>query len=783
MKVIANPTPPKETIYQLKVALKYVTPPVWRRFQVRGRTTLAGVHRALQIVMGWTDSHLHEFEIAADRYGMPGPDSDYEVADERDFHLEQVVPIQGLHFTYRYDFGDGWEHTLYVEKILPPEPGQRYPRCLAGQRACPPDDVGGSGGYAHFLEALQNPADEEHGEYLEWIGGEFDPEAFDLEEVNHELARMHVLWAPQWETVAGTAAPPAGDLDRLLWTADDAARFARHPDTPLRFWALERLTTLFPDRAGDALIPLLGDPDGHLVLQASEFLAGTGDRERYGPILMEYLCQAHGEHVGYLALALGRLHYEPALPIILETMARELDGPPTMPWYSLWRVIQAAGLLGGGEARTALWKHLQTLTPAHPLHPAILGALLDAARPEDVTATVQAYRSWPVAENPDPYLEQLAGAADASRLVYEIRQVAARGLPAALQAAYDWLASPPRLSTRVQMDLQRAFRHRHLRTAEVLLAAARQLVQERGDDTAGWRAAWEDGARLSGYPRRTLCTLLILEALAADPAPTAPQRQEEAALGLALLCQLSVDHDDRRTLDTAPDRQEALLDILLDARQPVLPDIVEQAAALGPQILPELLAALDPHDWGWGTLRAAQTIAQLARRYPGSCGEAIPLLIEMLHEEQGDYLCEACHDALAAIGPVAVPAMAAHLADGDGTRQIYLTGALERIPTERAAQAILAALDQEAMELDEMSALALADIGSASAIEPLYALWPEAPDFMPLTEALLILCQLHHVDKPELPEWRRDVIEVNEWQDSARQNDPGGTPAAAFELR
>jgi hypothetical protein len=773
---------PQETIYQLKVALQHVRPPVWRRFQVRGRTTLAGLHRILQTVMGWTDSHLHEFEIDANLYGLTGLDTDYQVEDERGFRLEQIVPAEGLRFSYLYDFGDGWEHILFVEKILPPEPDQRYPRCLAGENACPPEDVGGIGGYARFLEAIQDPADEEHGEYLAWFGGAFDPEAFDLEEINHALNRMRVQWAPQWESVAGVAAAPAGDLDRPLWAADDIVRYIRHPDVPLRRWAQEHLTTLFPDHAADALIPLLEDSYGHLVLEASEFLAGTGDRERYGPILLKYLQKARGESVGYLALALGRLHHEPALPLILEILARELAGPPTMPWFSLWRVIQATGLLGGDEARAALWNHLQTIPPTHPQHPALFGALLDAARPEDVTAAVQAYRAWPVAENPAPYLEQLAAAADAARLVYEVRAVVDRGLPATLQAAYGWLAYPPRLSTRIQMDLQRAFRHRHLRTMGVALAAARRLVQERGDDVAGWRADWEAGTRLAGYPRRALYTLLILEALAAEQAPTAPQRREEAALGLALLCQLSVDRDDQQAIATAPDRQEAILDILLDPRQPVLPDIVEQAAALGPQILPELLTALDPDDWGWGTLRAAQAITHLARRHPGSCNEAVLPLIEMLHEAQGDYACEACHNALAAIGPAAVPAMAAHLADGDSTRQIYLTGALERIPTERAAQAILAALDEEAMELDEMSALTLASIGSAAAIEPLYALWLEAPDFMPLTEALLVLCQLHNVDKPELPQWRQDVIEANEWFERTRQEDQDGALATALDL-
>jgi hypothetical protein len=93
-------------------------------------------------------------------------------------------------FVYEYDFGDSWEHVLLVEKVLPPEPGQRYPVCIKGRRACPPEDVGGIWGYAYFLEAIQNPDHPEREDYLEWIGGEFDPQAFDLEEVNAALGKL-----------------------------------------------------------------------------------------------------------------------------------------------------------------------------------------------------------------------------------------------------------------------------------------------------------------------------------------------------------------------------------------------------------------------------------------------------------------------------------------------------------------------------------------------------------------------------------------------------------------
>lgn len=99
-----------------------------------------------------------------------------------------MVPRAGVRFLYEYDFGDSWEHTLRVEKILPPEPGVHYPQCLAGKRACPPEDVGGVWGYQEFLAALADPDDPQHDEYLEWIGGEFDAETFDPGEVN---ARLH----------------------------------------------------------------------------------------------------------------------------------------------------------------------------------------------------------------------------------------------------------------------------------------------------------------------------------------------------------------------------------------------------------------------------------------------------------------------------------------------------------------------------------------------------------------------------------------------------------------
>jgi DNA-binding PadR family transcriptional regulator len=176
---------PQGPIYQVKVTLQGIDPPVWRRFQVTGDTTLAQLHDILQAVMSWWDYHLHEFTIAGANYGVPHPDDWKEVKDERRVRLRDIAD-PGTWFVYEYDFGDGWAHLLEVEKILDPQQGQYYPVCIAGERATPPEDVGGVYGYELYLEAMQDPDHPEHEDYLRWRG-EFDPEVFDIKAVNRAL--------------------------------------------------------------------------------------------------------------------------------------------------------------------------------------------------------------------------------------------------------------------------------------------------------------------------------------------------------------------------------------------------------------------------------------------------------------------------------------------------------------------------------------------------------------------------------------------------------------------
>ncbi len=186
--------PVNESIYQLKVTLKGIKPPIWRRVQVAGGISLHKLHQILQVVMGWDDDHLHHFTVGGVDFGEPHPDYGLEMRSDRRAKLSQVVSGEKAKFIYEYDFGDSWEHMILVEKILPAEAGVRYPVCIAGKRACPPEDCGGIWSYAHLLDVIQNPNDPEYEDKIEWLGEPFDPEAFDLDRINRLLNAPTYNW-------------------------------------------------------------------------------------------------------------------------------------------------------------------------------------------------------------------------------------------------------------------------------------------------------------------------------------------------------------------------------------------------------------------------------------------------------------------------------------------------------------------------------------------------------------------------------------------------------------
>ncbi|MCK9296599.1 MAG: plasmid pRiA4b ORF-3 family protein [Desulfobulbaceae bacterium] len=181
-------------VYQLKISLLGTDPVVWRRVQVPGSFSLAKLHDVIQLSMGWDDSHMHQFIIGKELYGRPSEEEDWEgtkVFDERKTRLSDLKAKIKKKFIYEYDFGDSWQHEIKVEKVIAAkETILKHPILLAGERACPPEDVGGIPGYEEFLAALKNPEDEENAEILDWYGEEYDPDHVGLEEINKLLKKL-----------------------------------------------------------------------------------------------------------------------------------------------------------------------------------------------------------------------------------------------------------------------------------------------------------------------------------------------------------------------------------------------------------------------------------------------------------------------------------------------------------------------------------------------------------------------------------------------------------------
>ncbi len=177
----------EDTLHRLKVTLRFVRPPVWRRIIVRSDTTLAEFAAILEAAMGWFGGHLHAFEGAGAMYSTPDPEWPSSDFDERAFSVRDVLPDVGSKLRWYYDFGDGWEHDIVVEEIGPRDPKVEYPICLAGRRACPPDDCGGPHGYAEMLAILSDPTHPEHEHMDEWAPPGFDPAAFDVDEVTSAM--------------------------------------------------------------------------------------------------------------------------------------------------------------------------------------------------------------------------------------------------------------------------------------------------------------------------------------------------------------------------------------------------------------------------------------------------------------------------------------------------------------------------------------------------------------------------------------------------------------------
>ncbi len=183
------------SIARLKITLNDVKPLVQRRVEVPLAIRLDRLHLVLQAAMGWSNSHLYEIRARDVGWGLPDPDFGEGPLDAKKACLIDVLEDVGVKTVkYLYDFGDGWEHTVKVERVTDAVPGLTYPRLVDAVGRCPPEDVGGSWGYGEFLDALAEPAHENHAEMKDWIGEEFDPVAVNVEALADDVAALAKAW-------------------------------------------------------------------------------------------------------------------------------------------------------------------------------------------------------------------------------------------------------------------------------------------------------------------------------------------------------------------------------------------------------------------------------------------------------------------------------------------------------------------------------------------------------------------------------------------------------------
>lgn len=179
------------TIARLKITLDDVKPVVLRRVEAPFDIRLDRLHLTIQAAMGWTNSHLYEIRAGGVGWSTPDPDWAGDFIDARKARLGDILEDIGKKtLKYLYDFGDGWEHTIKVERLIDPEPGILYPRLIEAKGHCPPEDVGGPWGYGELLEAIANPSHERHSEFKEWLADDFNPHVVDVDWLSKDVADL-----------------------------------------------------------------------------------------------------------------------------------------------------------------------------------------------------------------------------------------------------------------------------------------------------------------------------------------------------------------------------------------------------------------------------------------------------------------------------------------------------------------------------------------------------------------------------------------------------------------
>lgn len=181
-----------DRIARIRIELDDIDPPIWRRIEVPLTTSLKGLHEIIQAVMLFENYHLFQFDIGDKRYGIPDPEWNYgpEILEAKNIKLGALVERGVDAFSYTYDFGDNWQHSIAIEATTPADPALDYPRFVDGARRAPPEDVGGFPGFEEFLDAMTKPRHPERKRLTAWYGRVFDPDDIDLPTISARIGKL-----------------------------------------------------------------------------------------------------------------------------------------------------------------------------------------------------------------------------------------------------------------------------------------------------------------------------------------------------------------------------------------------------------------------------------------------------------------------------------------------------------------------------------------------------------------------------------------------------------------
>ncbi|MFN8494789.1 MAG: HEAT repeat domain-containing protein [Caldilineaceae bacterium] len=559
-----------------------------------------------------------------------------------------------------------------------------------------------------------------------------------------------------------------------LWTLDDYQRFLHHPDQLVRFWAYRHIDDQYPQEANRCIATLIDDTDSLLQFNAIKAMGELGGAENERKLL-DLLPKAQGNNRHWAMLSLSRMHSALFLPILLEEV-RRIDPRQTQSgfWPVEFSPLQALGEYAAPEARALLWKLAEQYGRDDQFMHYVFAALVQQADAETLPRLVR--RLFAIKPQNTQWASPAATAlADAVGLERLFGNLAHESDPwevfGEIEGWSDLTLPLPTALTDAIREYNIAPKHKDdEKLVRLSLVIFEQTANERADDLAGWLAEWQTGRRPVGYRMRALGSwqmLKILNELGVRQL-SHHRKIEMRNFGLVLLGQYLLDEQDEQRLATVTDeteRRQTLLELLAAPRQNVLATIEQEVAALGPGVIPDLIELIEGENF-WPQLRALETLTKIAQAQPGAGDAAIPAIVDLLAEDAGDMMNEACSVALRAIGPAAVEPLAARLPTESDTFEIYATGTLSEIPIQASVDALEKHIaSKEALE--EWDCENLASLGQLQSLAFLRK-YAEGDDPL-LASYCYTIGLLHGLQGPEMAAWGK-LVEAERVEAAQRQS-------------